>query len=238
MAVTITEAQIDAFQQLMGPKQQIVQRCEDRPSLTDIKKRYVVAPVDRGYLALAASIFTGNAISDKEVELVGLSKYAKMKELARLAFSTASERYPGKSPMHVDFSGAEDKEKAVIAWVNNDGHRDAFRHMYWNALMAKHFDQKFASDYGTAHETGVGNQKNRMVMDLYNNEAGRSIAARHPNATDEELADLVQAAVSRGDAIVLNSEGEPAWSDQVRLLEHGAARDTPIPDEPNKEKLK
>lgn len=44
-------------------------------------------------------------------------------------------------------------------------------------------------------------------MDLYNNEVGRKIAAANPNATDKELADLVEKALKDGKLLVIDSAG-------------------------------
>jgi len=100
-------------------------------------------------------------------------------------------------------------------YTQNDNHNDAFRHAYWNALMTSHIGEEFAAKYGTAHEGLPDNQAVREAMDLFNNGVGRRIAAENPHASDEELADLVQQAVNDGDMVVVDQNGNLAWSNQV-----------------------
>ncbi|HEV2762490.1 MAG TPA: hypothetical protein VGV38_05795, partial [Pyrinomonadaceae bacterium] len=126
------------------------------------------------------------------------------------AFAQAQARYPGRS-----------------AAAQNDGHQDAFRHAYWNALMTREFGADFARKFATAHEGVPGNAADREAMDLYNNEVGRRIATENPNAGPEELARLVQQAVERGELIVIDRNGELAYSDQVAVGQHGQADDPP-----------
>jgi hypothetical protein len=132
--------------------------------------------------------------------------------------STAEQRYPSPStiPQHV---GPGDQK----TWLGNDGHRDAFRHAFWNALMSKHHGEAFAKQFATAHEALPGNTARREAMDLYNNEVGRKIAASNPKATEAQLADLVQKAVSAGQMIVIDRNGNLARSNGVALWQHGLA---------------
>lgn len=115
------------------------------------------------------------------------------------------------------------------AWANNDGHRDAFRHAYWNALLTNRFGAEFAETFATAHEGTPGNRADREAMDLYNNEAGRRIAGEHPGASAAELAGLIEDALQNGELIVIGSSGDLAWSNQVAYGEHGFADGAPTP---------
>lgn len=122
------------------------------------------------------------------------------------AFAEASERYP-----------SEDL---------NDDHNDAFRHTYWNALMAQQFGQNWAAEYATGHEGLAGNQGPREAMDLYNNAVGREIALLNPFASPEELADLVEEAVTNGDVVVIDPSGTGlAWSNTLTPDETGQVPD-------------
>lgn len=132
-----------------------------------------------------------------------------MKQMRDDAFAAASELYPGES---------------------NDSHQDAFRHAYWNALMTRRFGVDWAERYGTAHEALAGNPADREAMDLYNNEVGRDIAVANPDASPEELADLVREAVERGDTVVIDGDGDLARSDDVPVGETGEADDPPRDD--------
>ncbi|MFF2045279.1 DUF6973 domain-containing protein [Kitasatospora sp. NPDC058170] len=112
---------------------------------------------------------------------------------------------------------------------DNDSHRDAFRHAYWNALMTSHFGEDWASRYASAHEQMPGNPGDRESMDLYNNEVGRRIAVANPNASDEELERLVEEAVLRGDMVVIKKDGGAlAYTDQVQDGETGKSDGRPF----------
>lgn len=157
-------------------------------------------------------------ITRTEAQLLDLLSPLKMnafKGITDEALAEAARRYPPRIP------GDPTTEEA------NGGHLDAFRHAYWNALMANEFGQDFATKFGTAHEGVPGNEADREAMDLYNNEVGRRIASEHPDASPEELADLVQQAVERGEMVVIDGNGELAWSNQVPVGQHGQPNDPP-----------
>jgi hypothetical protein len=113
--------------------------------------------------------------------------------------------------------------------AKQDSHQDAFRHAFWNARMTAEFGPEFATKYGTAHEGLPGNPGSREAMDLFNNEVGRRIAIDHPDASTAELAELVERAVNDGNVVVLDGGGQIAYSDQVRVGEHGHPIDPPRP---------
>lgn len=157
-------------------------------------------------------------ITRTEAQLLGLLSLAKMKDFKDIkehAEIEAEKRYPGRIP------GDPTRDE------QNNGHMDAFRHAYWNALMADKFGQDFATRFGTAHEGVPGNEADREAMDLYNNSVGRRIAREHPDASREELAGLVRGAVERGEMVVIDRNGELAWSNQVPVGQHGRANDPP-----------
>jgi hypothetical protein len=144
---------------------------------------------------------------------MGLSRF---KDLADEASLTARSQFPAPAatPAYVP------KERAV-EWANNDGHRDAFRHCFWNALLTKEYGEAWTRQFTTAHEALPENSATREAMDLYNNEVGRRIATSNPAADHAELARLVRAAVDNGELIVVTQAGQLAWSNAVPLWEHG-----------------
>ena len=110
-----------------------------------------------------------------------------------------------------------------------NGHADAFRHAYWNALLTQRFDEGWTSDFTTAHERRPDNLPHAEAMDLYNNEVGRHIALENPDAGPEELAGLVEHAVRDGQMVVIGQDGVLAYSDQVPIGQSGTAPDVPQP---------
>ncbi|GAB3670990.1 hypothetical protein GCM10027597_03240 [Saccharopolyspora tripterygii] len=115
---------------------------------------------------------------------------------------------------------------------STDGHGDAFRHTYWNALLAQRFGAEWTESYTTAHERLPQDQANASTveaMDLYNNEVGRGIAEAHPDASPEELARHVEEAVRNGDVLVHDRQGNLNYSDRVEIGQSGNAQAAPDP---------
>ncbi|AGT08889.1 LysM peptidoglycan-binding domain-containing protein [Paracoccus aminophilus] len=136
-----------------------------------------------------------------------------------LAYRTADEKFPRFDANGAPIKGAE------------DGHNDAFRHAYWNALMSDRFGEDFAAAMSTAHEGVPENPAAKEAMDLYNNEVGRRIARENPGASDEELANKVEEAVRNGEMVVIDANGNLAWSDQVEVGQTGDANPEILPGE-------
>ena len=107
----------------------------------------------------------------------------------------------------------------------NDGHQDAVRHALWNAVMTKEFGADGTEAYGTAHEMSLINPAAREAMDLHNNRVGRQIALAHPDATREEIEGHVLEALRNGELLVIDKNGQLAWSNQVAVGEHGFAKE-------------
>ncbi|SMD23433.1 DUF6973 domain-containing protein [Kibdelosporangium aridum] len=108
-----------------------------------------------------------------------------------------------------------------------DGHSDAFRHAYWNAMLANRFGPEWTEQYTTAHERVGTNSAAAEAMDLHNNEVGRRIAAEHPDASPEELKGLVEQAVRNGEMVVVGPDGQLVRSNEVPMGQTGRAEGPP-----------
>jgi hypothetical protein len=106
-----------------------------------------------------------------------------------------------------------------------DGHSDAFRHAYWNAMLANRFGQDWTEQYTTAHERVGTNAATAEAMDLHNNEVGRRIAAENPDSGPEELKCLVDQAVRNGEMVVVGPDGALMRSNDVPMGETILATD-------------
>lgn len=93
-----------------------------------------------------------------------------------------------------------------------DGRQDAFRHAYWNALNTVDAGYISARNFATLHERGSNPADDpksseydpvAIKMDLYNNEVGRRIGLENPNATPDELMNLVMQALANGELQVV-----------------------------------
>ncbi|MEV0360456.1 hypothetical protein AB0H71_30815 [Nocardia sp. NPDC050697] len=100
-----------------------------------------------------------------------------------------------------------------------DGHGDAYRHMYWNALMTQRYGEEWTAQFASSHEGVGGNAPAREAMDLYNNQLGRQVAAENPDASPEDLGRLVQQKIDSGEAIVVNGDRQIEWSNRVGVGE-------------------
>lgn len=147
--------------------------------------------------------------------LVGLSTF---KGIAENAFARSEKEFPDPSSVPSWVPAGRESE-----WKGNDGHRDAFRHCFWNARLTKEFGLNWTQQFTTAHEALPGNTASREAMDLYNNEVGRKIATDNPKASVDELAKLVRKAVDDGKLIVVDRAGKLAWSNTVTVWDHGLA---------------
>jgi hypothetical protein len=144
--------------------------------------------------------------------LLGLQDFNSLKDDV---FAEAESRYPDTSvPSGIPADRVEE-------WQGNDGHRDAFRHALWNARMTAEYGAEWTTQFATAHEGLPDNPATREAMDLYNNEVGRQIAMDNPDASPEELADLVQQAAEDGRLLVIDRQGKLAWSNDVPVGQHG-----------------
>jgi hypothetical protein len=129
---------------------------------------------------------------------LGILGQRDMQQIKDLARETANSRFPPPNGNEVD------------------NHNDAFRHAYWNALMTQRFGEEWTHQFATAHERRTDNYASSEAMDLYNNEVGRKIAAANPNASPEQLADMVEAAVRNGDTVVIRPDGQGLeWSNNI-----------------------
>jgi len=183
-----------------------------RPDLDQIFRDYQVADDEMTEWAPGfplSMLVDPRVVTATEAGLLdGLSglKQRSFKDIVEEAYAESGGRYGGDND-----------------YETNDGHEDAFRHAYWNALMTKKFGETWARKYGTAHEGVPKNNGPREAMDLYNNEVGRRIASEHPDADEEELARLVQQAVDGGELVVVDKDLHLAYSDQVPVGRHGDA---------------
>lgn len=208
---------------------------DPRPDLKTLRRDYQVA--EEGLISYSAQVVgemrlptfrnltsTEGALRDELKEHQGVGGLAKFYEISEQARETASWHFPDRQ------APKELNAEAAKAWQNNDGHRDAFRHAYWNARLTQEFGVDWTRAFTTAHEGLVGNPANREAMDLYNNAIGIGIAQERPRASPSEMAALIEQAVRDGKTVVIDRKGDLEWSDRVPLGGHGISpRDTIAP---------
>ena len=197
-------------------------RQNERLTPEQILQRYQIPPDPDGtvmYPSFPASLVVDQRLITRTeagmLDELGTLGQIDFKELGDSAYDVADDRFPDQGP--------------------EDGHNDAFRHAYFNALMVREYGEDWARRYANAHEALPGNMVDREAMDLFNNEVGRQIAVENPDASDEELADLVEQAIRDGDMVVIPPGGGIAYSDQIAPGETGDA--SMPPQEPAEDDL-
>jgi WXG100 family type VII secretion target len=238
-AMTAARAAAEAAARLFEQQNSYSPITDSRSSLSEMQKEYQVQSDNMIYWSPKALGFIPIPFIDEFIDEVKITE-TEAKLLDRLSFDRGAlglmtfndiknqsfdiseNQYP--NPDNIPTYVPEDLQGD---WLGNDGHRDAFRHAYWNALLTKEFGTEWTTQFTTAHEAVPGNAAVREAMDLYNNEVGRQIAINNPNATNEELATLIRQAIDSGEMVVVDQDGSLAWSHQVPVGEHGLANDTP-----------
>ncbi len=79
-----------------------------------------------------------------------------------------------KAKQAADQAGAEERQNHLINSHNDEN--DAWRHARWNQLMTQRIGAERAKQFSDAHERSNPNPMSETLMDLYNNQIGRSLA--------------------------------------------------------------
>lgn len=104
--------------------------------------------------------------------------------------------------------------------------RDAYRHAMWQALNVQSVGEEATREMANAHEYRDGQPMKDMIMDIHNNEIGIEIGRENPNASPEELSQIILNHISAGDMIILvnnntkmtKSNGEAIKANDIRGL--------------------
>ncbi|MEO9328556.1 DUF6973 domain-containing protein [Gordonia aurantiaca] len=229
-----SEAMRRLLESLPDPVKNGVAGHHDDPRLAEILRKYQVDPSEGGARLWPSGdlldtirrfdpTFEPTLMTPEEVTMLaemavvpgtGWKAVYDFFQIEKKADSVARERHPDKQGQNNSLA---------------DGHGDAFRHAYWNALMTERFGEEWTERFTNAHEGLGGNPAHREAMDLYNNEVGRRIATANPDASPDELAVLVDKAVDEGRTLVLDENGEIQWSNKLEEHTTGFALKTDIP---------
>ncbi|MGI5219767.1 DUF6973 domain-containing protein [Nocardia sp. CA-290969] len=200
-----------------------------------VKTALVAKPSDPELARILEDYQTDSSVGDLQLWPTGLELEALQRikpglqpqmlsteEIAVMSMLLAKKDYAGIVDQFEMTQQAQEAAIQVYPQSVDDGHGDAFRHAYWNALMAQRFGPEWTEMYGISHEKSGGNPPNREAMDLFNNQLGREIGAANPDASPEELQQLIKNEIDKGNALVLapptgDLEGTPVitWSNQV-----------------------
>ena len=100
------------------------------------------------------------------------------------------------------------------------GQIDAFRHAYWMALLTQELNARRAWRLGYDHEKGnkLDHLNNKgttsrwlptekdCTMDMFNNDAGIAIGLKYPDATREEMKNIIISKLLKGHFIILKKD--------------------------------
>ncbi|EHI13059.1 DUF6973 domain-containing protein [Mycolicibacterium thermoresistibile] len=188
--------------------------------LEEIMRDYQVGEDPDGVIEWKSGGLVGMLTGSKEMtategrmmDELGLFGQRDMQQIVEQAREEANKRFPPPEGREID------------------NHNDAFRHAYWNALMTQRFGDEWAEKFATAHEGIPRNYAASEAMDLFNNEVGRNLAVANPDASKDELADLVEQAVRNGDTVVVRPDGQGLeWSDRITPESTGdSSRSAPV----------
>ena len=124
---------------------------------------------------------------------------------------TEGERsYLSRHPWHADdIEGHANKALSQAAKLFgkgslHNGAGDAFRHCYWNALLARDIGKDSALEFTTAHEEWPANPPAEKSMDLHNNSIGADIGSSNPNVSDDVLSAKCHQALIDGKLTVIS----------------------------------
>lgn len=171
-----------------------------KKSSDELLREYTVAPMEMTKwpkvfgvpVPGAREVTAGEA---RMLDDLGWIRAKGVRDLAGQAEDTAKERFPAQG--------------------TSNGHADAFRHAYANALLTHERGEEWTAAFTTAHEGNPDASPLSVAMDLHNNEVGRRIARENPDASPEQLADLVEQAVDNGEMVVIGKDLKLHYSNEV-----------------------
>ena len=88
------------------------------------------------------------------------------------------------------------------------GKTDAYRHAMWQALNVQSIGEKMTRKWSDAHEysTPLDELNTDLIMDIHNNDVGIEIGKQNPNATPEQLGEIIKQRIDNGDMIVIEKD--------------------------------
>lgn len=195
-----------------------IQREEGRPSLETVLSHYQI-------------------VEDDMVDFTAPGLCSWFTDTARLSRSEANLLAPLGC---LDLNAVDGIKKRAYKWSRsvvsaggktylgrNHGHRDALRHAFGSAQLARRFSPAWALALTAAHEARPLNQDQATVeaMDLYNDTVGIELVLTYPDLRDRALETMLEKLLQDGRLIVHDAQGRLAWSDQVRAA---------VPDQPDR----
>ena len=123
-------------------------------------------------------------------------------------------------------------KKAFLGEGGKGGKTDAYRHAMWQALNVQSIGEKMTRKWSDAHEysTTADEVETDLIMDIHNNDVGIEIGKQNPDASPEQLGEIIKQRIDRGDLIILEkdntgkdvikkSNGEPINQSEIRNKE-------------------
>lgn len=107
------------------------------------------------------------------------------------------------------------------------------------ATSTQEAGERFSQKWGDAHEysTPIDEISTDLYMDIHNNDVGIEIGRNNPNATPEELRDIILDRMDKGDFLIINENNKLIKSDGS-LIKEGDIRRRDISREIGNEILK
>src|SRR5690554_5031335 len=121
--------------------------------------------------------------------------------------------------------GAFEMTKTTFGHQGKGDKSDAFRHAYWMALNTQEAGEEFSQKWGDAHEysTPVNEVSTDLYMDIHNNDVGIEIGKNNPDASPEEIRNIILDRIDNGDLLIINENNKLIKSDGS-LIQEGEIR--------------
>jgi len=125
---------------------------------------------------------------------------------------------------------------------------DAFRHAFWQARNTQDVGESFTEKWSDAHEysTPTNEVTTDLYMDIHNNNVGIEIGKNNPDASPDEIKQLILDRIDKGDMLIINSNNKLIKSDggiiknNSEIRRYGTSKGiaTEIIKDPNDQKTK
>ncbi len=153
------------------------------------------------------------AITDNEITMINTLSSKEEFNLG-LIYNRASNIPTKEYPV-------SEKWDSDLGDFSQDGHRDAFRHVYLSYSLSKKFGTDWTRKLLTHHEGISGNPQTRKAMDLYNNEVGFYLHFTNSKLSEKELITKIKDEINNGTTVLIDKKGNLEFSSEVEVGEHG-----------------
>ncbi len=176
-------------------------------------------------IKITVTLFVLLLLVGKETHAQGKSRWLYFRELSRperwwVITHPFSAGRALEISLHAREMSKQMEEHPGLDGDGRGGQVDAFRHVYWMALMTQKTNHRKAWRLGYDHEKGnkLYYEKHKdersenlptatdCTMDMYNNKAGIEIGMKYPEVDKEQLQEIILEKLLKGHFIILKKD--------------------------------